>query len=152
MKVDFNKDGMTIKFDKVPRLIYFNEEGSGVGQVYFDGVRRKGLQKVRFEAQTADEKGRPPLKYRIQYVEAGANEEPQFISNMQEGLSISVKITDLEIFEKLIEWAKSVISDERISEEAREEYYERLNEVIYNKTVTMYADERVCAVFKEEEK
>lgn len=151
MKVDFNKDGMTINFEKVPRLIYFNEEGRGCGGVFFDGKRIKGLQDIKIQARTRDEIGCPPLKYRIQYCEKGTNGEPLFISNMKEGLSVSVKITDLEIFEKLIEWAKNIISDERIPEEAKHEFMESLEEVIYCKTTTLYADGIPYEVFKEEE-
>jgi hypothetical protein len=151
MKVDFNKDGMTINFEKVPRLIYFNEEGRGCGGVFFDGKRIKGLQDIKIQARTRDKIGCPPLKYRIQYCEKGTNGEPLFISNMKEGLSVSVKITDLEIFEKLIDWAKNIISDERIPEEARLEYWESLNAVISSNTTTLYAEGVPYVTFKEEE-
>ncbi|MDF2889791.1 MAG: hypothetical protein K0R80_158 [Clostridia bacterium] len=150
MKVDFNKNGMTLNFEKVPRFIYINEEGNGVGQVYLDGVRKKGLQKVKFEAQTKDKVGCHPLKYKIQYVEPETKGEPQYIGNMQDGLSVSIKITDLEVFERLMEWAKGVLSDERIPKEPREEFFQRLNEVINHETITMhYGDGKKITVITE---
>lgn len=152
MKVDFNKDGMTINFEKVPRFIYINEDGLGVGQVYFDGVRRKGLQKVKIEAKTSDAKINPPLKYKIQYVELNSNGEPQYISNMDESqpLMLTLKL-DLSESEGVLECIKEVVNDTRISEELRDEYNEKFESAIKHKLVIIDNKGRVIRAHKEEE-
>lgn len=127
MKIDFNGQEMIVKFDKAPNLLYFNEEGKGCGKVFLNGVQRKGLQKVKIEAETAGPKGWPPLKYRIQYFEPG-KKESQYISNMAEELCIGIKILDIDEFSDMLEWIKQVISDERISDSIREEYINSLKE------------------------
>jgi len=119
---------MTINFDKVPRFVYFNEEGNGTGQVYFDGVRRKGLQKVKIEAQTKDGEGCHPLKYKIQYVELDTKGEPHYISNMENKFYVDIRILDMEEFKGLMDWTKTVISDERISLGIRLGYIDLLKE------------------------
>jgi hypothetical protein len=129
MKIDFNNNGMTINFDKVPKFLYFNEESAGVGQVFFDGVRRKGLQDVKIQAHTTGTKGWPPLKYKIQYQEPGTNGS-QFISNMEEELCIGVKILDTDIFKKFLDNYKQLLSDNRIPETVREEYSKKLAEIM----------------------
>lgn len=152
MKVDFKGKGMTINFDKVPRFIYFNEEGNGVGQVYFDGVRRTGLQKVKIEAGTADGRGWPPLKYKIQYIEKNTNGEPLFISNIQEAkalsLTLKLDITDSEV---MLDCIKDILNDQRISEETREEYAEKFVKAIKNAVIVRTGDNQIAAIFKEEE-
>jgi hypothetical protein len=127
MKIDFNENGMTINFDKVPKLLYFNEESKGVGQIFLNGVQRKNLQDVKIQARTRDEDGWPPLKYRIQYYEPGTK-EPQFISNMKEELCIGVKILDLDIYKAFLEKVKTIVEDERIPESIRQEHMKTLLE------------------------
>lgn len=129
MKIDFNKKGMTINFDKVPKFLYFNEEGKGCGQVFLDGVKRKGLQDIKIKAHTRDEDGWPPLKYRIQYMEPKTN-EPQFISNMTEEICIGIKILDIKRFQELIACVKEITEDKRISEDIRQEYIEKLKKAL----------------------
>lgn len=67
MKIDFNGQEMVIKFDKVPNILYFNETGTGVGQLFINGVRRKGLIQVKLDAHTNDDTGIYPMKLDINY-------------------------------------------------------------------------------------
>lgn len=128
MKIDFNGQEMSIKFDKVPRLLYFNEEGKGCGKVFLSGVQIKCLQDIKIQAHTAGPNGWPPLKYRIQYIEPGTKGEPQFISNMKEELCIGVKILDIKEFSGLLEWVNNILDDARIGETVRKEHFKTLKE------------------------
>jgi hypothetical protein len=130
MKIDFNGQEMAIRFDKVPKFLYFNEESKGVGKVFLNGIQKKGLQDIRMHANTRESGEWPDLKYRVQYVDKESGGEPQFIGNMSDGLSITVKIADLDIFNSLIDWAKKVTSDECIPQVKREEYYNSLKELL----------------------
>lgn len=123
MKIDFNEKGMTINFDKVPKFLYFNEEGRGCGQVFLDGVRRKGLQYIKIEAHTRNEHGWPPLEYRIKYWEDRAS---HVIGNMADGLCLNVRIADIEEFQAFISVVKKLLEDNRIHEDIRKEFYEKL--------------------------
>ena len=67
MKIDFNEKGMTINFDKVPKLLYFNEESCGCGAVFLNGQRIKGLMELKVHSETADEHSGHPLKYFIKH-------------------------------------------------------------------------------------
>ena len=122
MKIDFNENGMTINFDKVPKFLYFNEESKGCGKVFLDGVQRKGLQDIKIQAHTADDKGCHPLKYKIQYLEKECPGKPQYIGNMQEELCIGVRILDMEEFKHIIGCIKTILNDERIPEDIKTEY------------------------------
>ncbi len=133
MKIDFNENGMTINFDKVPKFLYFNEEGKGCGQVLLDGVRRKGLQDIKIEAQTRDEKGWPPLKYRIQYIEPKTGGGPQYISNMKEELCIGIKILDIDVFSDFTERVHDMLSDTRIPDSIRQEHFNKIFEALRQK-------------------
>jgi hypothetical protein len=125
MKIDFNESGMTINFDKVPKFLYFNENNEGCGQVFLDGVRRKGLQDIKVQAHTFDEKSRYPLKYRIQYFE---NHVSQVIGNIRDELSVNIKILDLEKFQGFMDCVKKYLNDERIPEIIRNEHFNSLKE------------------------
>lgn len=50
MEVKF-ENGKTI-IDGTPALLYLNEKGHGVGQIYRNGERLTGLIKVNIEAET----------------------------------------------------------------------------------------------------
>jgi hypothetical protein len=50
MEVKF-ENGKTI-IDGVPALLYINEKGHGVGQIYKNGEKLTGLQKVSINAET----------------------------------------------------------------------------------------------------
>ncbi len=130
MKIDFNGQEMTIKFDKVPKFLYFNEESKGVGKVFLNGIQRKGLIDVKVQSHTRDSKENPDLQYHIQYVDEKLNYEPQFLGNMRESMTVTVKITDTEIFKNITKWIKSIIDDERIPENIRNEYNESLKNLI----------------------
>ena len=142
MKIDFNENGMTINFDKVPKFLYFNEDNKGCGQVFLDGVRRKGLQDIKIQAHTKEENGWPPLRYRIQYQEQSTN-EPQFISNMKEEICIGIKILDLKEFKAFVACVKEITEDERIPEDLRQEYTKKIAASISQNSeeiVTLYAE------------
>ncbi len=130
MKIDFNQNGMTINFDKVPKFLYFNENNEGCGQVFLDGVRTKLLQDVRMHAHTRDQEGRHPLQYRIQHGEQGKADSKTISANMQNEISIGIKILDLEKFKNLISCIKSLIEDERIAADIRKEYGREIVAVI----------------------
>ena len=84
MKIDFNEQGMSIQFDKVPKLLYFNEERAGCGKLFLNGVQRKGLVDVKIHAHTADEKAKPRVELEFKYLdmETGATTTD---SNIKEG-------------------------------------------------------------------
>ena len=67
MKVDFNEQGMMIQFDKVPRLLFFNDEPTGSGKLFLNGVQRKGLIDVKIHAHTKDESKSPWMECEIKY-------------------------------------------------------------------------------------
>ena len=67
MKIDFNGQGMVIQFDKVPKLLYFNEEKRGSGRLFLNGVQRKGLIDVKIHAHTADETVNPVTEIEMKY-------------------------------------------------------------------------------------
>ena len=127
MKIDFNEKGMTINFDKVPKLLYFNEEGAGNGSIFLNGVQRKGLIDVRIQAHTREDGPAPEVKYKIQYLDKGSR-APQLISNMEEELTIGVRILDLEQFKRYTNVVMKCLYDERIPEEIRKEYFDILRE------------------------
>ena len=123
MKIDFNENGMTINFDKVPKFLYFNEEARGCGQVFLDGVRTKLLQDIRIHAHTVDENGRHPLQYSITYGEKGPSgfSSKTMSSNMKNELRVGIKVLDLEEFKGFIACVKEIMEDERIPEGIRQE-------------------------------
>ena len=54
--------------------------------------------------------------------------ESQYISNMKEELCIAIKILDMDEFSGILDFIKTVISDERIQDSIREEYINSLKE------------------------
>lgn len=127
MKINFNENGMAINFDKVPKLIYFNEEGYGCGAAFIDGTRIKNLVKTEIEANTNDDKPRV-LKYRITQHD-GESHSNKYTGNMDNKLSnleIPVRILDLKEFRLIIDILKKVIYDDRMPEVLRQEYKEKL--------------------------
>ena len=127
MKIDFNGKGMIINFDKVPKFLYFNEEGAGNGSIFLNGAQRKGLIDVKIHAHTREEGSAPTVKYEIQYVDKGSH-DPQFIGNMKEELTVGVRILDLEQFQRYTKLVMKCLNDERIPEEIRKEYFDILQE------------------------
>ena len=127
MKIDFNEKGMIVNFDKVPKLLYFNEEGAGNGSIFLNGAQRKGLIDVKIHAHTREESSASEVKYRVQYIDKGSR-NPQLISNMEEELTIGVKILDLEQFQRYTNLVMKCLHDERIPEELRKEYFDILRE------------------------
>jgi hypothetical protein len=69
MEVFKDRNGkFTVRFDKPPAFLYINENGNGSGQLYTDGERFKGLQRVKIESETNTDMGIKPLKYSIQHL------------------------------------------------------------------------------------
>lgn len=69
MEVFKDKHGkFTVRFDKPPAFLYFNDDGNGCGQVYIDGERFKGLQRVKIESETRTDKPKVCFKYSIQHI------------------------------------------------------------------------------------
>ena len=58
------KKDINFNFNKVPKFIYINEDGTGSGVLYIDGVKINCLNKMSIEANTNCEKV-IPLKYEI---------------------------------------------------------------------------------------
>lgn len=126
MKIDFNQNGMTINFDKVPKFLYFNENNEGCGQVLLDGVRRKGLQDIKIEAHTNGMNGRHPLKYSISYYDREQSSSNTISLNMKNDICIGIKILDIEQFKKVISCIKELIKDERIAADIKKEYAKKI--------------------------
>ncbi len=69
MEVIKGKNGkLKVIFDEAPAFLYINENGNGCGQVYIDGERLKGLQRVKIESETNTFNNKKPLKYSIQHI------------------------------------------------------------------------------------
>lgn len=56
---------MELKFDKIPTLIYVQEEKTGIGKLYLNGKRLTGLQEVEIRAETKTGICFPELKLKI---------------------------------------------------------------------------------------
>lgn len=132
MKIDFNENGMTINFDKVPSFLYFNEEGIGCGKAFLNGVQVKKLIDVKMHAHTRDDKGTHPLKYLIQHLDkSDVNARPdikEINCNYGSGIYASVKITDLDVFQMFLLKVKAIVTDERIPENIKQEHINSLFE------------------------
>lgn len=149
MKVDFIGKGLTFSLDKVPRFIYINEEGEGCGQVYFNGVRTKGLVDVNIKAHTIDEDDRHPLRYRVEYYDKEKGKDPQVISNMKEGLILTLKV-DMAESEAALDCFREILNDSRIPEAIREEYGQKFISVIKSAVVVRSGSGRIVEMFKED--
>ncbi|NTW04533.1 MAG: hypothetical protein HGA27_00260 [Peptococcaceae bacterium] len=126
MKIDFNSHGITVNFDKVPKILYFNEEDHGCGQIFLDGVRKKGLHSVFIKAHTDEDVPRP-VEYKIKLHKVGCHGYEYLAANIKSDLEIGVKILDLREFKALIKILKEIIGDEEIAEEIRKKYSNKLN-------------------------
>lgn len=132
MKIDFNKESMTIKFDKVPRFLYFNENGEGSGKVFLDGQRIKELQEVNVHAESINDKiNFESFKYFIKKYNSDAHSSETIGNyNSSNFATVEVKIMDIEPFKSVISTIKQFIYDDRISSEIRNEYID-----IFQKTI-----------------
>jgi hypothetical protein len=121
MKIDFNKQGLAIQFDKVPKFLYFNESGNGCGAIFIDGQRIKGLIELNIHSETLDGSASPkPLRYFIKRRKADAlSPETMGNSKIPDFMTAKVKIVDLEPFKSAI---KQFANDDRIPVEIRQEY------------------------------
>jgi len=127
MKIDYNGQEMSIKLDKVPSLLYINEDGNGCGQVYLKGVRVKGVQQVNIKAESLTDKvDLNSLNYSVKYFDEKEKcSKVTQVGNMLGAYQIGIKLLDAKEFELTIRTIKQMISDERIPEEIRKEYAER---------------------------
>lgn len=121
MKVDFNKDkSMNIKLDKVPRLIYINEEGRGCGQVYLNGKRVKGLYETNIHAKTREDKGYPPLEYLIKYFDGENESYESIISNgFKPVFNISIDLKNTDVFKNILNIFVKLLDDKRVPMEIK---------------------------------
>lgn len=68
MEVKKKNGKFIIEFDKAPKFLYFNENGDGCGQVYTDGERFMGIQRVKIEAETRTAKPKVCFRFSIQHI------------------------------------------------------------------------------------
>ena len=133
MKINFDGHTMAISFDKVPRFLYFNEEGNGCGAVFLDGQRVKKLVSLRLESHTKyDKSSYYPLKYSITHGNEAGGHAPmeETIGNMRPDIQVGVKLLDLCKFKNAIEIMKAYANDERIPEDVRKEYAAKISEAL----------------------
>lgn len=123
MKIDFIGQKMAITFDKVPKFLYFNEDNQSCGAVLLDGQRVKALVSVDLHAMTNDQNVHP-LSYKVNFRES--REEKSVATGKIDKLTIPIKIMDLEPFKKALEVMKQYAADERIPEEIRKEFADKL--------------------------
>lgn len=140
MKIDFIGKGMAIRFDKVPKLIYFNENSEGSGGVILSGKSIKNLVSTDIRAETNTEY-RHPLEYNITFYNPSHHQEESIatgksLSDKDDGLKVSVRITDLESFKSALEDIKQIAIDERIPEKIRKEYASNFLKAIKGKPVS----------------
>jgi len=130
MKIDFDGHKMVISFDKVPRFLYFNEEGSGCGAVFLDGQRVKLLSSVRMEAYTKNDGINPPLKYSIVHCNGERQPMEETFGNMQPDVQVGIKLLDTDIFKAIIEVMKQYATDSRIPNFICKEYIGKIKEAL----------------------
>ena len=117
---------MTIAFDKVPRFLYFNENGEGCGSVFLDGQRIKGIQKVKVNSRTRTEKVEfDTFQYSVERIDEKTHDS-QTIGNIKSDLTVGVKVMDFEPFKNAIEIMEQYINDDRIPEEIRKEFADKI--------------------------
>ena len=58
-------DEFSLKFDKVPMLVYVQKEKQGIGELYLSGKRLLGLQEIEIKAETKSGICFPELKLKI---------------------------------------------------------------------------------------
>lgn len=132
MKIDYDKEGMTIKLDKIPRLLYISEDGKGCGQVYENGVRIKELCKVNIQASTDD--GRLHfIKYLIKYFDKATHSYKilgGFDPFEMKNISIPIKITDMDMFYNLLDTLKLVTSSDKVPDAIKEKIISEINNIL----------------------
>lgn len=126
MKIDFDGQKMAIEFDKVPKFLYFNENEEGCGAVFLNGQRVKRLCRTKLDAKSNDWE-KYPLKYSIEKLDEETH-SIRTIGNMgtKDFVTVGVKVMDLEPFQNVLNIFKQYASDERIPEEARKEFIDKV--------------------------
>lgn len=125
MKIDFIGQKMAITFDKVPKFLYFNEDNQSCGAVLLDGQRVKALVSVDLHAMTNDQNVHP-LSYKVNFLESREEKSIATGKTIKDCLTIPIKIMDLEPFKNALEVMKQYSADERIPEEIRKEFADKL--------------------------
>lgn len=121
---------MTIRLDKVPRLLYINEDGNGGGQVYEKGVRIKNLQEVNIKAKTQDDKVHF-LRYLISYYDQETHAPKRIGSeNPFDLYTIAVSVKDTDVFQDLLDTLKLAISNHRIPMDIKESIANKMHEIL----------------------
>ena len=56
-----------LKMDKTPTLVYVQKQNRGIGELYLNGIRVKGLQEITIQAstKTGDQMIYPILKMQV---------------------------------------------------------------------------------------
>lgn len=133
MKINYDNKGMDIQLDKIPRLLYINENGEGCGQVYENGVRQKLLQEVEIKAKTNDAKvNLNSLIYKIKYIdsETHCSKIKQHGEESINDMTVSVSIKDIDVFKNIIDLIKKISSSEEIPLKIREDLMNRINDTL----------------------
>jgi hypothetical protein len=131
MEIDFKGKGMEMHFDKVPKLIYFNNEYHGCGTVLLDGKTIKALQTVDIHAVTDSNKP-SLLSYNIGFynLEKRETETIAIGKSTLETISIPIRIMDLIPFNVAMAHIREFLNDKRIPEEIRKEYADNFKSTI----------------------
>lgn len=151
MKIDFNSQGMVIKFDKVPKFLYFNEENRGIGKVFLNGVQRKGLVDVRIHAHTRESIEWPDLEYCIKYNDMSLGENTQYIGNLKEGIHLDVRIKDMPMFDRILSVIKGIKKDENIPENTRQQYIKKFVSAINPDYIIVDGKDEIVDFYMKEE-
>ena len=123
MKIDFSENSFSIHLDKAPKLLYFNENGTGCGAVFLNGQRIKLLQTVDIHAQAND--GKPHLlSYNIGFYDPKDRESKAIATGESalETITVPIRIMDMLPFHIAMSKIREMFRDERIPKEIREEY------------------------------
>ena len=80
MQIKQERNGkVTIRLDKMPEFLYVNENSTGCGQVYLEGERIKGVQRVKIESETNRLEITNELKYSVQHITLGIQGDGEMI-------------------------------------------------------------------------
>jgi hypothetical protein len=120
VKIDFNKDkSMNIKLDKIPSLLYINEEGEGCGQVYLDGKRIKALYEANIHAKTRESKGNTPLEYLIKYYDSKSHSYKTMGNGSKPIFQVAVSLKDAEVFNEFANILVDIVEDDRVPSDVK---------------------------------
>ncbi|MBV4432249.1 hypothetical protein KM803_13070 [Clostridium tyrobutyricum] len=120
MKIDFNKDkSMNIKLDKIPRLLYINEESRGCGQVYLNGKRVKALCETNIHAKTREDSEYPPLEYLIKYYDSKSHSHKTIDNGYNPIFTASINLKNTDLFKNLLNVLVKLLDDGRVPKKVK---------------------------------